>query len=99
MYHVRKLNKANNGLFQQWSMLVLDVFSCHKTDYTKALLCQTNTNVIIIPGGVTSLLQPIYLSINKPFKDWLHRCCTDSIMSGVKTYTKSRGMRKVSTFR
>ena len=76
-------------------MLVLNVFSCHKTDDTKALLRQTITDLIIIPGGMKSFLQPLNVSINKPFKDRLRRCWFDWIMSGEKTNTKSRRMRKV----
>ena len=76
-------------------MLGLDAFSCHKTDDTKALLHQTNTDFINMPGGMTTLLQPLAVSINKPFKDGLCRCLSDWIMSGEKTYTKSGRMRKV----
>ena len=76
-------------------MLVLDAFSCHKTDDTKALLRWTNTDLVIIPGGITLLLQPLDVSINTPFKDGLCRCWSDWIMSGEKTYPKSGRMRKV----
>ena len=77
------------------SMLVLDAFGCQMTDDTNALLHRTNTDLVIIPGGTTTLLQPLDVSINKPFKDGLRRCWSDWIMSGEKTYTKSRRMRKV----
>ena len=76
-------------------MLVLDMFSYHKTDDTKELLRRTNTDVIIISGRMTSLLQPLDVSINKPFNDGLRHCWSDSIISGEKTYTKSARMRKV----
>ena len=55
-------------------MLLLDAFSCHKTDDTKVLLRKTNTDLVIIPGWMTLLLQPLDVSINKPFKDGLCRC-------------------------
>ena len=76
-------------------MPVLDAFSCHKTDDIKVLLRQTNTDLVIIPGGMTSLLQALDVSINKPFKDRLRHCWSDWMMSGEKTYTKSGRMRKV----
>ena len=75
-------------------MLVLDAFSCHKTDDTKALLRRTNTD-LVIPGRMTSLLQPLDVSINNLFKDGLRRCWSDWIMSGEKTNTKSWRRRNV----
>ena len=54
-------------------MLGLEAFICYKTDDTKALLCRTTTDLVIIPGGMTSLLQPLDVSLNKPFKDGLRR--------------------------
>ena len=75
-------------------MLVLDAFSCHKFNDVKALLRRNNTDLVIIPGGMTLLLQPLDVSINKPFKDGLRRCWSDWIMSGEKTYTKSGRMKK-----
>ena len=39
-------------------MLVLDAFSYHKTDKTKALLCRTNTDLVVIPSGMTAPAAP-----------------------------------------
>ena len=77
----------DEGLSRQRSMLGLDAFICHKTDDTKALLHRTNTDliIIIIPGGMTWLLQLLGVSINKLLKDGLRRCWSDWIMSGEKT--------------
>ncbi len=33
-----------------------------------------NTTVIVIPGGCTLVLQPLDVSINRPFKDQLKKC-------------------------
>ena len=55
------------------SLLVLDAFRCHKTDKTKRALKQKNTTLAIIPGGMTSILQPLDVSINKPMKSSLRR--------------------------
>ena len=88
-------SRLDGGLFRQWRMLVLDAVSCHKTDDTKALLCRTNTDLTIIPGGMTSLMPPLDVSINKLFKDGLCRCWSDWIMSGEKTCTKSGRMTNV----
>jgi hypothetical protein len=37
-------------------------------DDTK-LLSEMKTDLAIIPGGLTSVLQPLNVSVNKPFKD------------------------------
>ena len=55
----------------QPSMLVLDAFKGHLTDSVENQLCKMNTELVIIPGGITSVLQPMDVSINKPFKDRL----------------------------
>ena len=56
------------GLCGKKGLLVLDAFRCHRDDNTKAMLTQLNTDLAIIPGGLTSMLQPLDVSINMPFK-------------------------------
>ena len=93
--HMVWSSRLDGGLSRRRSMSVLDAFTCHKTNDTKVLLHRTNTDLLIIPGRMTWLLQPLDVSINKSFKDGLHRCWSDWIMSGEKTDTKSGRMRKV----
>ena len=50
------------------SLLVLDSFSAHRTDPVKRRFKEKNTNIAIIPGGLTSRLQPLDVSLNKAFK-------------------------------
>ena len=50
------------------SLLILDLFSAHKCDKVKDLLQSLNTNILFIPSGLTSILQPLDLYINKPLK-------------------------------
>ena len=57
----------------QPSMLVLDAFKGHLTDSVKNQLRKMKTELLVIPGGMTSVLQPVDLSINKPFKDRLRQ--------------------------
>jgi len=50
------------------SLLVLDSFSAHIVDSVKRRFGEKNTNIAVIPGGLTSHLQPLDVSINKSFK-------------------------------
>ncbi len=50
------------------SLLVLDSFSAHVVDSVKWRFIEKNTNIAVIPGGLTSRLQPLDVSINKSFK-------------------------------
>jgi transposase-like protein len=57
-------NRGNNPR----SLLVLDSFSAHKTDAVKQRFCEKRTNLAVIPGGLTSRLQPLDVSLNRSFK-------------------------------
>jgi hypothetical protein len=50
------------------SMLILDSFHGHTTEEMKKILKSRNTDQIIISGGLTSMLQPLDVCINRPFK-------------------------------
>ena len=53
------------------SLLVWDSFSAHLTAEVEESLRTHRSTTIIIPGGCTSKLQPLDVSINKPFKQVL----------------------------
>jgi len=48
--------------------LVLDAFTAHRTDTVKRRFYRKNTDLAIIPGGLTSRLQPLDVLLNKSFK-------------------------------
>jgi hypothetical protein len=50
------------------SLLVLDSFTAHRTDPVKCHFKEKNTDMAVIPGGLTSRLQPLDVSLNKAFK-------------------------------
>ena len=54
-------------------MLVMDDSSMHKIDIVKYKIKECKTKISMIPGGLTRYLQPLDLSINKPFKDELKK--------------------------
>jgi len=61
------------AFLNQPSMLVLDAFKGHLTDSLKNQLRKMKTELVVIPGGMTSVLQPMDISINKLFKDRLRQ--------------------------
>jgi hypothetical protein len=58
-------------LDNQPTLLALDLFGGHKTDDVLDTLRANDITVSVIPGGCTSLVQPLDISINRPFKDIL----------------------------
>jgi len=50
------------------SLLVLDSFRGHLMDSVKFHFKENNTHLAVIPGGLTSKLQPLDVAINKSFK-------------------------------
>lgn len=62
------LRRANPAVKSEESVLVLDSARCHLTDNVKAEI-QQHSKLAVIPGGLTRFLQPLDISVNKPFKD------------------------------
>ena len=49
-----------------------DAFRPHLTDLPKTVLWEDhNTDIAVILGGLTSIVQPLDVCLNKPFKDHL----------------------------
>ena len=86
--------KRPGGLTKK-SLLVLDAFRCHKSAHIKELLKdEYRTTLSIIPGGMTSILQPLDVSVNKPMKVMLQRRWNEWYAEGEHTFTPSGSMRK-----
>ena len=84
------------GLLRQRSLLVWDAFRVHLADPVKRALRQTNTDVAVIPGGLTSVLQPLDVCLNKPFKDRVRERWTTWIVEGEKSLTPAGNVRAAS---
>lgn len=55
------------------SLLVLDRFQAHMVDEVNSSLLEGNSITCLIPGGCTSVLQPLDVSLNKPFKSHIQK--------------------------
>ncbi|KAE8751237.1 hypothetical protein FOCC_FOCC002065 [Frankliniella occidentalis] len=65
------------ALLNKQSMLVLDSFRGHLTDSVKFQIRELKTDLVIIPGEMTSLLQPLDVSVNKTFKNNIEELYSD----------------------
>ena len=67
--------------------LVLDVHRAQKTEEIQDLLeAECNTGVMYVPGGCTSLVQPVDVSFDKPFKTAVERQATQHMQENLDSY-------------
>lgn len=76
------------------SMLVWDSFRAHLTPSNKKLAAEIKTNLNVIPGGLTGQLQPLDVSINKPFKDRMRQKWIEWMMADKKKLTAAGNLCK-----
>jgi len=65
-------SKCPGVLLKKPSLLVCDQFKAHVTESTKRLATKLEMHLAVIPGGLTSQLQPLDISLNKLFKEFMH---------------------------
>jgi len=66
-------NRRPGAILRKQGMLVMDVFKGHLTPEIEATVTGSsmNTDLVVIPGGMTLQLQVLDVVVNKPFKDHL----------------------------
>ena len=84
------------GLGRRKSLLVYDSFEAHVTDTVKTSFKRENTELAVIPGGLTSLLQPLDVSLNKPFKDGVRKRWMQWMADGTHEFTATGRQKKAS---
>lgn len=86
-----------DGFFKQAkAMLVMDSMRAHITDEVKDAIKALNTLPVIIPGGMTKLLQPLDISVNKAFKGHLRIMWETWMTSGDHSFTTTGRMRRAT---
>ncbi len=68
-------------------ILILDMYRCHMMPSVVQMIQELGVEVQHIPGGCTSLCQPVDVGFNKPFKDrmrrqWLNWMINEGIIHG-----------------
>jgi hypothetical protein len=63
-------------------MMVLDVFWDQTTENVKAQMCQEKCNLVIIPVGMTGMLQPLNVVIRQPFKAHMTFTANETMLMG-----------------
>lgn len=87
-------SRRPGGMHSPRSLLALDAFKGHLTNDVQSRLRKRNTDCAIIPGGMTSQLQPLDVSINKPFKNYLKHEYDEWLSSDGLPTTKTGKIRK-----
>ena len=84
------------GTGTQHAHFMWDMFRAHLCDSVKQKLSDGNTHQAVIPGGCTSLVQPLDVSLNKPFKTNIRKLWTEWMVNGPKEFTKGGAMKRPS---
>uniref|UniRef100_A0A1X7U1B0 DDE-1 domain-containing protein n=1 Tax=Amphimedon queenslandica TaxID=400682 RepID=A0A1X7U1B0_AMPQE len=75
-------------------LLVWDAYECHLMDSVMSKVTnQAKSYISTIPGGLTFLVQPAYVSWNKPFKTAYKELYNEWMVCGKKLYTPGGNIR------
>lgn len=88
--------RRKGSFFDRKGFLVMDSMRSHLLDSVKSRLKKASTDLAVIPGGLTKLLQPLDLTVNKCFKAEVRKQWERWMAEGLHSYTKSGKMRRAS---
>jgi hypothetical protein len=91
-------NRRPRALLRKGGMLVLDAFKGRLSPEIKATITDgsINTDLVVIPGGMTSQLQVLDVVVNRPFKDHLKQLYSEWLLSGDHALTPAGRIKKPS---
>uniref|UniRef100_A0A8C7WSV8 DDE-1 domain-containing protein n=1 Tax=Oryzias sinensis TaxID=183150 RepID=A0A8C7WSV8_9TELE len=76
------------------SLLICDSMRAHLTDAVKKQVKQVNSELAVIPGGLTKELQPLDIGVNRAFKVRLRTAWERWMMDGEHSFTKTGRQRR-----
>lgn len=92
---INEIWKGRPGaFFRPESMLVMDSMTAHITEGIKKECQNIKTSLGIIPGGLTSKLQPLDVGVNHVFKMHVRALWEKWMAEGIHTYTATGKQRK-----
>jgi hypothetical protein len=77
LYWLEQMLAPVLGAESRLTLPVMDLFKSHKTPAVLKWLKDHNITPSVVPAGCTSLVQPLDVSINRPFKDILKQSVDD----------------------
>lgn len=78
------------------AVLVLDSMRAHIAPDVKDAIKNQNTIPAVIPGGLTKVLQPLDIAVNRSFKAELRKLWEDWMCSGTHSFTATGRMRRAT---
>ena len=69
-------------------LLILDVHKAKKTDAILESLDGCNTTPVYVPPGTTSLIQPLDITFNKPFKSEVEKLANEHMQQNLEAYVR-----------
>ena len=88
--------RVKNKIRGDSSMLVYDSFRGHLEKLIKEKFRESGIHLAVIPGGLTSVCQPLDVLINKPFKDNLRKEWHEWMASGGAGETAAGNLHRTS---
>ncbi|CAB4409001.1 unnamed protein product [Rhizophagus irregularis] len=86
--------RMSENLSKKPAMMLYDSFRDHLEESVKAKFKQHNFQLAVIPEGLTSVCQPLDVSINKPFKDNLRKEWHEWMCKGGSGVTEGGNLKK-----
>ncbi|KAF4804265.1 hypothetical protein TURU_009277 [Turdus rufiventris] len=77
-------------------LLIFYSMCTHKTDSVKALVKNMNSELAVIPGGLTKEVQPLDISVSRSFKAKLLLLWENWVVEGEHSYTTTGRLRRAS---
>lgn len=96
LWWIENVWTQRNKLGNPRSLLVLDSFRGHLVNSVKNRFKEKQTNLAVIPGGLTCKLQPLDVAINKSFKANLRQYYNTWMNSEVHTLTPAGKIKRPS---